>query len=76
MSEESTPYQIVTHGEILHAIRELERNVRTNGCKIDILIDHLGADFSREDATARAGIEAVIDAEQNLPPHEQQPPKG
>ncbi len=76
MSDEIGAYQVITHGEILHAIHELERNLRTNGRKLDILIDHLGADFSREDAIVRTDREAISDAAQNLPPHEQQPPKG
>ncbi len=66
MSDELHP--IVTHGEILHAVRELGR-------KIDILSSHLGADFSREDRSVQAEREAVADAIHNLPPRPQ-PPKG
>ncbi len=76
MSDQTEAYRNPpSHADILHAIHELARNVRTNGRKLDILIDHLGADFSREDAAVQADREAIADASQNLPPG-QQPTKG
>ena len=58
MSEGSStpPYQVVTHGEILRAIHKLGR-------KLDVLIDHLGAD---EDWKIIAATEQLRDSSDEL----------
>jgi hypothetical protein len=73
-----------SHQDILNSIRDLRREVRSNGRKLDALLGHLGADYSSEDAAVLSGTEevqdatqTVLDAKQDLPsPQTQQPTKG